>query len=280
MDSLRSEGPITLDELETVGAVFTDLALRAGQVILRIYGNPRDVRSKPDKSPVSEADLLAEAVILEGLSATGPGLSVVSEEAVAGGAFILVDPLDGTREFLKENGEFTVNIALVAGGNPLLGVVYAPVTGNLWLGGTASDGSSFAIKRVYNPLDLEIREQEQALCVRKIQAAKACALASRSHLDEKTIAYLAKVNAQSCERIGSSLKFCLLAEGLADVYPRYAPTMEWDTAAGDAVLRAAGGMVFSFSRQPLVYGKPGFRNGPFLACAKSSGSAWLLNAFV
>ena len=116
--------------------------------------------------------------------------------------------------------------------------------------------------------------------MRKIQAAKACALASRSHLDEKTIAYLAKVNAQSCERIGSSLKFCLLAEGLADVYPRYAPTMEWDTAAGDAVLRAAGGMVFSFSRQPLVYGKPEFRNGPFLACAKSSGSGRLLNAFV
>lgn len=287
MGGFPGEARFVLAELQHIGAIFGHLAVRAGRSILEVYGETVNVRNKPDMSPVSDADVRAEAVILDGFANSGLGMPVVSEEAVARGEapkvsqnFILVDPLDGTREFLARNGEFTVNIALVADRVPVLGVVYAPATGTLWLGASGSDGKHAAIKKVLDPANPSLVVADQPLAARAMQDLKARALASRSHLDEQTAAYLKRIGVERCERIGSSVKFCMLAEGEADVYARYATTMEWDTAAGDAVLRAAGGMVFSQARQPLLYGKPEFRNEPFLACASIPGCSPLLEAFV
>ncbi len=237
------------------------LAEAAGAVIMEHYRGEVAVALKADASPVTAADEAGEAVILEGLRALTPDLPVVAEEAVAKGAapevgdgpFWLVDPLDGTKEFISKNGEFTVNIALVEGRQPVLGVVLAPARGLTWWGSLGQGAC-----------------RREAGAVAQIQARKrpgegAVAVASRSHRDAETDAWLQAHGIAETVSAGSSLKFCLVAEGQADVYPRFGTTMEWDTAAGHAVLRAAGGRVRTVAGESFAYGKPGFKNPGFIA---------------
>ena len=237
------------------------LAERAGEVVLEHYGEGVLVRAKADASPVTVADEAAEAVILARLAELTPEIAVVAEETVAAGhvpeveeaPFWLVDPLDGTKEFISRNGEFTVNIALVEGGLPVLGVVLAPALGKVWWG-AVGHGAWMRDEAGERPIAARPRPKEGVVAV-----------ASRSHSDAQTEAFL---DAQGvAERIsaGSSLKFCLVAEGRADIYPRFGPTMEWDTAAGHAVLAAAGGKVSTRDGAPFRYRKPGFRNPEFIA---------------
>ena len=237
------------------------LAERAGQVILEHYQGRIEVRAKADASPVTAADEAAEAVILEGLDQLSPEIPVVAEEKVAAGdipelegqPFWLVDPLDGTKEFLSKNGEFTVNIALIDGDRPVLGVVLAPALGKAWWG-AAGEGAW-----VRSDGDAE------QIAVRKAPERGLVAVASRSHADAETEAFLDEAGVAERISAGSSLKFCLIAEGKADLYPRFGTTMEWDTAAGHAVLLAAGGRVTTRDGQPFTYRKPHFRNPGLIA---------------
>lgn len=249
-----------------------DLAAAAGRAIMGVYAAPFDVARKTDGSPLTAADLAAEAVISAGLPAVLPGVPVVSEEGApaarglgaAGEAFVLVDPLDGTREFVDRTGEFTVNIAVVVGGRPLAGVVYAPVSGRLWMGVAGMGARTAEVAAEAGALGAA---PTRAIAARPRPAGGLVAVASRSHLDPATAAFLADLPIADRRAIGSSLKFCLLAEGEADVYPRFGPTMEWDTAAGHAVLAAAGGSVTAPDGSPFGYGKAalGYLNGPFVA---------------
>ena len=238
------------------------LAERAAAVVMEHYDGTVAVATKADSSPVTAADEAGEAVILAGLRELTPDLPIVAEEAVARGElpevaggrpFWLVDPLDGTKEFISRNGEFTVNVGLVEGGQPILGVVLAPARGLAWWGARGQG----ACRREAGAAS--------AIRVRPRPARGAVAVASRSHRDAATDAWLAAQGITETVSAGSSLKFCLVAEGRADVYPRFGPTMEWDTAAGDAVLRAAGGRVATVDGAPLAYLKPGFRNPGFVA---------------
>ena len=232
------------------------LAREAGAAIMAIYATDFTPRAKPDSSPVTEADETAERIILAGLARLTPEIRVVAEESVAAGyapthlgeRFWLVDPLDGTREFLARNGEFTVNIALIERGAPTLGVVFAPAIDTLYW----TDGRSAFLG-------------EAPIRVRPPGKDGPVVLASRSHRTPETDAYLKTLRIDRLVEAGSSLKFGVIATGEADLYPRHGPTMEWDTAAGDAVLRAAGGSVTTLDRRPLAYGKPGFRNPSFIA---------------
>jgi 3'(2'), 5'-bisphosphate nucleotidase len=247
---------------------FVRIAAAAGARICAVREAGFEVIAKGDGSPLTEADLAAEGVIAEGLKAACPAIPVVSEEDAARAtppeeaAFILVDPLDGTREFLGPTGEFTVNIALVAGGRPLAGVVYAPALGRIWQGAVGAGAQAGELAAGADPAGIAWRP----IAARKRPAALV-AVASRSHLDADTRAFLAALPIAEHRSIGSALKFCLVAEGEADVYPRLAPTMEWDTAAGQAVLEAAGGRVTTPEGAPFRYGKAadGWRNGPFIA---------------
>ncbi|GAC1549836.1 MAG: 3'(2'),5'-bisphosphate nucleotidase CysQ [Beijerinckiaceae bacterium] len=258
---------------DEIAAILASVALKAGPAIMRVYqrGDP-GARIKPDRSPVCEADEIAESIILENLAARLPQWRVVAEESasrgvlpVCGRGFLLVDPLDGTKEFLNRNGEFTVNIALVVDGTPRAGAVYAPALEKLWFGGDrayachAKPGDAL-------PAPSEWRE----LHVRPVPARDVVALTSRQHLESETEELLSHLDVAERRSVGSSLKFCLIAEGVADLYPRFGPTMEWDVAAGEAVLRAAGGRVLSASGEPLHYGKKseGYRNGAFVAWGK------------
>jgi 3'(2'), 5'-bisphosphate nucleotidase len=219
-----------------------------------------DARFKSDRSPVTDADEEAEKLILAELAAAFPGVPVVAEEeaaagriAAVGSRFFLVDPVDGTKEFVKRGGEFTVNIGEILDGNPVSGVVFAPALGRLFLG-EAGQGA------------YELRGGTlQAIAARAPAADGLVAVSSRSHPDAKTDALLQTLRIKDRINAGSSLKFCLVAAGEADIYPRAGETMEWDTAAGHAVLKAAGGNVTTWDGAPFRYGKPGFRNGPFIA---------------
>jgi 3'(2'), 5'-bisphosphate nucleotidase len=245
------------------------IAARAGQAIVEIRERPHQVVAKGDGSPLTEADLAAEAIIAAGLKQVAAGIPVVSEEDAARVAppqdatFILVDPLDGTKEFLGPSGEFTVNIALVAAGRPVCGVVYAPALGRIWRGIVGHGAEAAELATGADPAAAAWRP----IRARPRPAADLVAVASRSHIDPQTEAFLAGLPIGDRRSIGSSLKFCLVAEGTADVYPRLAPTMEWDTAAGQAVLEAAGGRVTTPEGAPFLYNKAeaGFRNGPFVA---------------
>jgi 3'(2'), 5'-bisphosphate nucleotidase len=244
--------------------IFADIAREAGERIMAIYacGTAAAATAKQDGSPLTAADLAAEEAIVAGLARHCPGVPVVSEEGAGAaaappkGRFILVDPLDGTKEFLSRTGEFTVNIALVEDGAPSCGVVYAPALGRLWLGVVGKGAEAVSAGTGPN----------RPILARRPGAA-VVAVASRSHRDPETEAFLARLAVAERRSIGSSLKFCLVAGGEADVYPRFGPTMEWDTAAGHAVLVAAGGRVETPDGQPLRYGKSGtgWRNGPFVA---------------
>lgn len=230
-------------------------AIAAGRAILDIYNSGPAVTYKPDCSPVTDADECAERIILADLTAAFPEIPVVAEESVTAGSspdisgksFFLVDPLDGTKEFIGRHNDFTVNIALIENGAPVAGVVYAPALGILY---AAAGGK--ALKSVVSET---FQVQPETVIGCRSRGDRLVALASRSHNSAETIAYLAEHGVTDHEAVGSSLKFCLLAEGLADVYPRFSRTMEWDTAAGDAILRAAGGETLTMEGTPLTYGK-------------------------
>lgn len=256
-------------ERSRLAEAFAQLTVTAGAAVMEVYGRGCAVSFKADQSPVSEADLLAEALILEELKRCAPGIPVLAEENVSRGVkpavdgrFILVDPVDGTREFISRNGEFTVNIALIEAGIPVVGAVYAPAIGLLWVGGRKATRCAVAPGATVAPEDAR-----EPIAVRAPPAGRYTALASRSHGDAATENFLARLPIAERKTAGSSLKFCRVAEGVADVYPRFGPTMEWDTAAGDAVLRAAGGQVLAVEGGPLRYGKTasGYRNGGFVA---------------
>lgn len=234
--------------------IFERAALAAGQAILEVYQAGPTTTYKADQSPVTEADERAERIILDHFLQHCPQFPVVAEESVAAGhipetdgAFILVDPLDGTREFIAGRDEFTVNIALIEDGAPAAGVVYAPALGVAYTG----DRSGAWRLEIGSEFKVEKRERISAQTV----GEKPVAVASRSHNTPETEAFLRLSNVSETCSIGSSLKFCLLAEGRADLYPRFGRTMEWDTAAGDAVLRAAGGSTVSCDGLALTYGK-------------------------
>lgn len=230
-------------------------AIAAGQAILDIYNAGPEVTHKPDCSPVTDADTTAERIILADLASAFPDIPVVAEEAVSAGfvpeisgkSFFLVDPLDGTKEFISRNDDFTVNIALIENGAPVAGVVYAPALGILY---AAHHG-----KAVKSVIDGSFRLTEETIIGCRSCGDRMVGLASRWHNSAETIDYLEKHGIADYRTVGSSLKFCLLAEGVADVYPRFSRTMEWDTAAGDAILRAAGGETLTMDGTPLTYGK-------------------------
>lgn len=245
------------------------LARRAGEAVLQIYATDFKVDVKHDASPVTAADALAEERILHGLAIVAPGVPVVSEEATAshrlpptGERFWLVDPLDGTKEFVSRNGEFTVNIALIEQGEPILGVVAAPALGKIYAG--ASGAGAF----------LEERGARRKIACRHPPADGLTVVSSRSHGDRQALeAFLADRHVATSVFAGSSLKFCLIAAGQADLYPRLGRTMEWDTAAGHAVLDAAGGHVTLLAGAPLSYGKQQFENPHFVASGRMPSQA-------
>lgn len=255
------EPQILKDLLSPVRAV----AETAGKATLTYYGGA-EVRTKSDGSPVTLADEASEAVILPALRALTPDIPVISEEeaskglatSVVGDRFWLVDPLDGTKEFISGNGEFTVNIALIAAGVPVLGVVVVPVLGETYCG-------------VAGRATLSDAEGERAIAVRVPPAEGITVVGSRSHGDPAAMeAFLAGRRVADFRAAGSSLKLCLVARGVADIYPRLGPTMEWDIAAGHAVLRAAGGRVETMDGAELRYGKLDHRNPHFVACGGRS----------
>lgn len=242
-----------------------DAALAAVRPIMDVYARPIVATHKADGSPVTEADQRAEAAILQRLAATG--IPVLAEESVAAGRipvlgerFFVVDPLDGTKEFLKRNGEFTINIALIEGGRAVLGVVLAPATGALYYGGPAGAFSG----HVADSAPSQVRPIQVSL------EGPVRIVASRSHGHAALAELCHTLNVEADVSVGSSLKFCLLAQGDAQLYPRFTPTCEWDTAAGQAVLEAAGGVVLNLDGTPMRYGhtERHFLN-PFFAAAAS-----------
>jgi 3'(2'), 5'-bisphosphate nucleotidase len=252
--------------------ILLSIAQMAARDIMRIYASDIAVSTKADLSPVTQADALAEKTILAGLARHWPAIPVLAEEQTAAGVipilgkrFFLVDPLDGTKEFLSRNGEFTVNIALIENAAPTRGVVYAPAINRMFWG----DKQQGAAMAIVEPAQSLVGVDWQAIHVRKAPANGITAIASRSHADEATEAYLANHNVKKRTSAGSSLKFCLVAAGEADLYPRFGRTMEWDTGAGQAVLEAAGGKVCREDGTPLSYGKAegGFDNPAFIASA-------------
>lgn len=254
---------------DAIADIFAEIVLEAAVAVMAVYAGDSRAKRKSDGSPVTDADDACEAIILKRLAMRLPNLPVLAEEAAARGektvvgqAFILVDPVDGTREFLIHNGEFTVNIGLIVDAAPRAGVVYAPALGKLWIGGATASTCEVAPGAALPPPG-----KRRVIHARTAPSPGLTALVSRSHADPATEAFLAKLPVKERRSAGSSLKFCVVAEGHADVYPRFGQTMEWDTAAGDAVLRAAGGIVFDRAGRPLRYGKAEvqFRNGPFVA---------------
>src|SRR5436190_18783461 len=244
------------------------IAREAGDEIMKVYAQDFSVELKGDNSPLTQADKKSNGIIISALKSLTPDIPIISEETKLTSyderknwkTYWLVDPLDGTKEFIKKNGEFTVNIALMSNGQPVLGVVYAPAKNKMWYGvkGEGSflvndDGSKTALKKGSNWRDMQ----------------KINVVASRSHLDENTMKFVEdlKKEGRAVDFVssGSSLKFCLVAEGKADVYPRFAPTMEWDTAAGQAVIELAGGKVLNWeTKQRLEYNKENLLNPFFI----------------
>lgn len=252
------------DKLESV---MRTLALEAGDVIMDVYGREDfGVRAKSDDSPVTEADEAADAVISAGLRAAFPDVPLVTEEqaeshSLQAATFLIVDPLDGTKEFIHRRGDFTVNIAYVVDGAPIRGVVYAPAKGRMFY--TRADGVSVEEE---GPFDRTAPGETAPITTSTPDNGALLVVASKSHRDQATDAYIGKYQVADMKAAGSSLKFCLVATGEADFYPRLGRTMEWDTAAGHAVLGGAGGKVVRFDdHTPLTYGKPIYENPFFIA---------------
>lgn len=254
---------------EEILAELEELAIDAGSAIMRIYAEEIVPDYKDDYSPVTEADTAAEEIIIAGLQELTPDIPIVAEESfaaghspdISGGRFWLVDPLDGTREFIDRNGEFTVNIALIENGQATCGVVHAPALG-ITYAGVVGEGA-----HCRNDIS-----GEQPIRIRPAPRAGVTVVASRRHGDPEKIAELLEGrNVAETRNAGSSLKFCLVAAGEADIYPRFGRTMEWDTAAGHAVLEAAGGRVTTVDGQPFLYAKDGYENPNFIAWGGLSG---------
>lgn len=243
-----------------------DVAKEAGAAILRVYEGAIAVEEKSDGTPLTLADRKAHETIAAGLQALTPGVPVLSEEGrkipyterAAWQSFWLVDPLDGTKEFVKRNGEFTVNIALVVERRALWGVVYAPATGLLYQGGEGNPAIRTEGTGAATPLR----------AARGLPVAGFTVVKSRSHPSPEVETYLKRFHVASEVSVGSSLKFCAVAEGRAHLYPRFGPTMEWDTGAGQAVLEGAGGVVLTPEGEPLRYNKSDLRNPFFLAASE------------
>ncbi len=236
----------------------------AGAVALQIHARGCSSEMKGDGSPVTEADRAVETILLSALAEHAPGVAVVSEENAeshslnAPDRFFLVDPIDGTKEFLKADGSgaFTINVALIEAGHPVMGIVFAPALDQLFAG-VVGEGAA-----------LSEGGRTRVITVRDVPADGPVALTSVSHKDEATARWLADHGIEKTRSVGSSLKLCLLAKGEADLYPRVASVMEWDVAAGDAVLRAAGGSMVTMDGAPFSYGTDGFRTGPFIASGR------------
>ncbi len=259
--------PMRNTKLQSLIPAVCEIARLAGAEIMTFYRRPIEIREKADKTPVTEADEAADRLIVERLGALTPTIRIASEESVAarglpkieGRSFWLVDPLDGTREFINRRDEFTVNIALIEDGVPVLGVIHAPARSELYFGTVA---------------DAAYRQSgdgpPQRIAARASPAGGMVVAVSRSHRDPALDAYLAKVMVASQVPMGSALKFCLIACGAADLYPRFGRTMEWDTAAGQAILEAAGGSVRTLEGKPFAYCKPGLINSVFIARGKEN----------
>jgi 3'(2'),5'-bisphosphate nucleotidase len=269
----HSDSPISAVPDELVIALEA-LARRAGAAILVVKRGGIHAEAKSDGSPVTEADLAANLVILDGLSTLLPDVPLITEEGDDGlkvladpdADFLLIDPLDGTREFVSGDPDYTVNIAYVRRRRPVVGIVHMPETGLSWVGDSRTNPSAaWQIDHSGGWQLIQTRAAREALAV----------LASRSHQDAPTEAFLKKIPVSELVRRGSSLKFCLIAAGEGDLYPRFGPTMEWDTAAGDAVLTAAGGAMLDLNGQAFLYGKisDGCRNCGFMAMGDPSLAA-------
>jgi 3'(2'), 5'-bisphosphate nucleotidase len=250
-------------DLRALAAALMPIVARAGEAIMRVYGGGIAVQRKDDDSPLTQADLESQRVIIDGLKRLTPQLPILSEESAQAPwqerrrwpELWVVDPLDGTREFIKRNGEFTINIALVLEHEPLLGMVAAPAQGVLYWG--ARGAGAFRSRAGGAPERIQVSAPANPLRV----------VGSRSHITPETTAYLKKLGHYETKSIGSSLKFCLVAEGSADLYARFGPTSEWDTAAGQALLEAAGGHVTRLDGQRLRYNcRESVLNGEFVAC--------------
>lgn len=252
------------------GDILARIALDAGALIMQIYATDFNVDRKDDSSPVTEADEKAEALILAALAEADPTLPVIAEEAVAAGnipehgtRFALVDPLDGTKEFINKRGEFTVNIGIIENGVPVMGVVFAPALNRLFV----ADSRFSAWQAKAEPGGpLPASDARTELRIRRAPEVGVTAIASKSHRSDETNAFLETQNVADIISAGSSLKFCLIAAGEADLYPRHGRTMEWDTAAGQAVAEAAGARVTETDGAPLLYGKiaRGYDNPHFI----------------
>jgi 3'(2'), 5'-bisphosphate nucleotidase len=250
-----------LDDHDAIAARLADIALEAGELLRRMESDVGEPRIKGDGTPTTAADLAAEELILSRLARAWPGVPAVAEEtanhAAPGEQFFLVDPLDGTSDFLRGTGEYTVNIALVAGARPVAGVVAAPAVRRIWMAGSEAQVGDIAPGEIaWRPLK-----------VRAAPASGLIALMSRRHGDEASDACLSTLSIGTRRTASSAMKFCLIACGEADIYVRCGPTMEWDTAAGDHILSRAGGAVIGAGGGPLRYGREheGYKNGPFAA---------------
>ncbi|WP_435230539.1 3'(2'),5'-bisphosphate nucleotidase CysQ [Pseudopelagicola sp. nBUS_20] len=247
------------------------LAIMAGEKIMEVYSaNDFEIKVKSDESPVTEADETADAIISEGLRAAFPNVALVTEEQAdshieCGDTFLIVDPLDGTKEFINRRGDFTVNIAYVEDGIPKRGIVFAPARNRMFY--TDVDGRSVEEIGIFDPNVIGVKK---TISIAKADNSALLVVASKSHLTDETKKYIEKYRVSDFKSAGSSLKFCLVASGEADLYPRVGRTMEWDTAAGHAVLLGAGGTVVRYDdHTPLIYGKKDFANSFFVAHAPS-----------
>ncbi|MBY0613732.1 MAG: 3'(2'),5'-bisphosphate nucleotidase CysQ [Beijerinckiaceae bacterium] len=257
---------VHLKDRDALAMAFATIAVAAGRIVMQEFCSAFAVNAKGDGSPVTQADKLAEHAVVSGLRVLLPGVQIVAEEACsarlethADEEFVLVDALDGTAEFVARRSDFTVNIALVSNRQPVAGCVFSPASGELYVGGGVARAGLVAKNGNGLP--------EMKDIFARLRGPSLTAAVSRSHLDEKTEQFLNTQHVGRLLTVGSSIKFCRIAEGKADVYPRFGRTMEWDTAAGHAVLAAAGGSLVTPEGEPLRYGKAtaGFANGPFVA---------------
>lgn len=263
----------TAAERDRLARLFANIASQAAVAVMEVYASDFETRTKADMSPVSDADERAEEIILKRLAKDLPGVPCLAEETCArigagcaGDIFVAIDPVDGTREFIKRNGEFTVNIALIAHGTPLAGCVLAPAIGDLYYA-----GASAWLETLFRAGAAPDAAAARPLVTRAPPATGMVAVTSSSHIDAQTRAWMARHRVEEQRGVGSSLKFGLIARGEADVYPRFGRTMEWDTAAGEAVLRAAGGVVLTPDGAPFHYGKDrtGYANDAFVAWGRA-----------
>ena len=270
----------SFNELNTA---LVPLAIEVGQLILSYYHSDLEIETKSDDSPVTLADKAAEKLIIDKLTTSWPNITIVAEEMCAAGhipdvngTFFLVDPLDGTKEFINKRDEFTVNIALIVNNSPYYGLVLTPALGELFI---TLSAESAGFLQLHGNLK-ELTDEDKVFAPSKFTSITArdwpetgpVGVVSRSHPDDTTAAFLKKNNVKDQISAGSSLKFCQLARGFADLYPRFGPTMEWDTAAGHAVLSSAGGALVTGSGDPFLYGKYDrkYLNGEFIASSKKA----------